>query len=199
MPRITVPIDVEVADDVELHNRFDILTRLLSGDECHDDDSNYESSDSSDSLSDVSSSSERSRRRRKPRQDRKPKQSEPPDLRKAQGTTPEMRRRNSESAKRRITRKIDKISALDIAFYLYDYRTYKEDLELLADAKPYLTKDTEYFTNGDGSPERWIARCVFQNASSADSLETFIQLNYRENFYSTHWSRFLAKEGQIQP
>ena len=194
---------MEVADDIELHNRFDLLTRLLSGDDCNDDDDNSECSDdsvcSNDSESDVSNGSERSRRRRKPRQDRKPKQSEPPDRRKAQGTTPEMRRRNSEYAKRRIKRKIERMSALDVALYLYEYRTKKEDLDLFADAKTYLIKDTEYFTNGDGNPERWIARCVLQNASCADYLETFIQLTYRENFHPTSWSRFLAKEGRIQP
>ena len=69
-----------------------------------------------------------------------------------------MRRRNSEYAKRRITRKIEKMSALDVALYLYEYRTYKEDLELFADAKPYLTKDTEFFTNGDGKRERWSSK-----------------------------------------
>ena len=42
VPRTIVPIDVEVAHDVELHNRFDILTRLLSGDDCHHDDANNE-------------------------------------------------------------------------------------------------------------------------------------------------------------
>ena len=46
-PRNTVAIDVEVADDVELHNRFDLLTRLLSGDDCNDDEDNSECSDDS--------------------------------------------------------------------------------------------------------------------------------------------------------
>ena len=110
-----------------------------------------------------------------------------------------MRWRNSEYAKRRIKRKIERISALDVALYLYKYRTKKEDLDLFADAKPYLIKDMEYFTNGFGNPERWIARCVFQSASCADSLETFIQLNYRENFHTTYWSRSLARVGRIQP
>ena len=91
------------------------------------------------------------------------------------------------------------MSALDVALYLYEYRTYIEDLELFAGAKPYLTKDTEHFTNGDGNPERWNARCVFQNSSCANSLETFIQLNYREDLCPTYWSRSPAKEGQIQP
>ena len=49
-------------------------------------------------------------------------------------------------------------------------------VDFFADAKLYLIKDTKCFTNGDGNPERWIARCVFQDASCADSLETFIQL-----------------------
>ena len=76
-----------------------------------------------------------------------------------------MIRRNSECAKRRITLKIEKMSALDVALYPYEYRAYKENLDLFTDAKPYLTKDTEYYTNYDGNPERLIARCVFQNAS----------------------------------
>ena len=79
-----------------------------------------------------------------------------------------------------------RISDLDVALYLHEYRTKTEDLDLFADAKPYLIKDTEYFTNCDGNPERWIARRVFQNASCADSLEKFIQLNYRENFHMTY-------------
>ena len=66
-PRTIVPIDVEESDEIELHNRFDILTRLLSINNRHDEDDNYECSDSSDSESDVSSSSERSQRRQKPR------------------------------------------------------------------------------------------------------------------------------------
>ena len=47
---------------------------------------------------------------------------------------------NSESAKRRITRKIEKISALDVALYLYEYRTFKEDLHLFADVKRIFSK-----------------------------------------------------------
>ena len=93
-----------------------------------------------------------------------------------------MQWRNSEYAKRLIKRKLERLTALDVALYLYEYRTKKEDLDLFVDAKPYLT-------NGDGNPERWIARCVFQNAPCADSLETFIQLNYRENFHPTYWLR----------
>ena len=100
---------------------------------------------------------------------------------------------------RRIKRKIERMSALDVALYLHEYRTKKENLNLFAIAKPYLTKDTDYFTNGDANPERWIPRCVFQNATCANSIETFIQLNYRENFHPTYWSRSLAKEGRIQP
>ena len=91
------------------------------------------------------------------------------------------------------------MSTLDVALYSYEYGNKKEDLDLFVDAKLYLIKDTEYFTNGDGNPERWNARCIFQNASCADSLETFIQLNYRENFHPTYWSRSLAVEGRIQP
>ena len=91
-PGTTVAIDNEVAYDVELHNRFYLLTQLLSGDDCNDDDDKSECSDdsvcSNDSGSDVSNGSERSRRRRKPRENRKPKQSEPHDRSKAQGTTP---------------------------------------------------------------------------------------------------------------
>ena len=69
-----------------------------------------------------------------------------------------MRRRNSEYAKSRIKRKIERISALDVALYLYENQTKPDDLDLFADAKPYLIKDTEYFTNGDGNPERCVAR-----------------------------------------
>ena len=57
-----------------------------------------------------------------------------------------MRRHNSEYAKRHIKRKIEQMSALDVALYLYEYRTKKEDIDLFADAKPYLIKDTEYFS-----------------------------------------------------
>ena len=64
-PRTIVAIDVDVADDVELHIRFDLLRRLLPGDNCHDDDDNSECSNdsvcSNDSESDVSNGSERSR------------------------------------------------------------------------------------------------------------------------------------------
>ena len=88
-----------------------------------------------------------------------------------------MRRRNSEYAKRRMKRKIVRRCGLDVALYFYEYRTKKEDLDLFADAKPYLIKGTEYSTNGDGNRERWFAHCVFQNTSCADCLETFIQLN----------------------
>ena len=91
------------------------------------------------------------------------------------------------------------MSALDVALYLYEFRSAKDDLDLFAAAKPYLAKDTEYFTNGDGNIERFITRCVFQNASCADSLETFIQLKCRENFHPTYWSRSIAKQGRIQP
>ena len=86
----------------------------------------------------------------------------------------------------RIKCKIEWMSALDVALYLQEYRAKKKDLDLFADAKPYFNKDTEYFTNGDGYPEIWIARCVFQNASCADSSETFIKLNNRENFHPTY-------------
>ena len=65
-----------------------------------------------------------------------------------------MRRRNSQYAKRRIKRKIERMSALDVALYLYEYRTKKEDLNLFGDSKPYLLKDMENFTYGDGNPER---------------------------------------------
>ena len=62
-PRTTVAIDVQVADNIELHNRFDLLTRLLSGDDCNDDDYNSECSNgsvcSNDSESDISNGSER--------------------------------------------------------------------------------------------------------------------------------------------
>ena len=103
-PRITVATDVKLADDVELHNRFNLLTQSLSGEDCNDDDDHSECSDdsvcSNDSEFDVLSGSERSRRRRKPRQDRKPKQREPPDRKKklqepppkCDGITPSMPR-----------------------------------------------------------------------------------------------------------
>ena len=32
-------VDVDKADDVEIHNRFEPLRRLLSGDDCDDEDS----------------------------------------------------------------------------------------------------------------------------------------------------------------
>ena len=51
-----------------------------------------------------------------------------------------MRRRNSEYAKMRINRRIGRMSALDVALNLHEYRTKKEDLDLFADTKPYLTK-----------------------------------------------------------
>ena len=97
-----------------------------------------------------------------------------------------MRRPNSEYVKMLIKRKIKRMSDFNVSLYLYEYRTKKEDLYLFADGKPYLTEDTENFTNGYGNPERWIARCGVQNASCADALETFIQSNYRENFHPTY-------------
>ena len=113
---------MEVADDIELHNRFDLLTQFLSGDHCNDGDYNSECSDdsvcSNDPKSNVSNGSERSRQRREPRQNQKPKQSEPSDRRKGRGITPEMRRRNSEYAERRIKCKVERMSALDVALYL---------------------------------------------------------------------------------
>ena len=123
--------------------------------------------------------------KRRPRRDREPPPSEPLERTNAHRTTPEIRRRNFEHAKKRIKHKIEEMSVFDVALYLYEHRSRKDDLYLFAAAKLYLTKDAEYFTDDDGNPERRIMWCVFQNASCADSLETFIQLNYRENFHPT--------------
>ena len=97
----------------------------------------------------------------------------------------------------RIERKIEQMSALDIALYLYSQDVKENDLNLFAGVKTYLNKDAEFFRNNGGDASQWLARCVFQNETCKNTLETFVQLHYSEHYHPLYWVRSLAKSHTV--
>ena len=62
--------------------------------------------------------------------------------------------------------------------YLYLRNLNDTERDFFAEVKAYLTKGSDYFTNGSSATsDQWLACCVFQNESCQTTLQTFIQLH----------------------
>ena len=195
-PRAVAAIDVNFCD-VELKNRFEPLTLLLS-DASLDWAGNDTESESDYSTDDDRSSVSSRTRKRKRQRVRKPREPPDPPRNNAPDRPSRMQRRhNYEHARRRIRDKISELSDIDTAIYLFLHNLNDSKKDIFADVKKYLTKGSDYFTKGSATSDQWLARCVFQNESCQTTLQMFIQLHYKNAQAPTSWSRTISECGNV--